>query len=56
VVSEETGTISLAINGVLRRDYSRDELIKELETLLIKEDNDKTDFLSLFTKRKGNDK
>ena len=32
------------------------ELIKELETLLIKEDNDKTDFLSLFTKRKGNDK
>ena len=35
VVSEETGVISLAVNGVLLRDFSRDELIARLEKFLI---------------------
>ena len=40
VVSEETGTISLAINGSLTRNLSRDTLSKALEKVLIqKQDN-----------------
>lgn len=35
VVSEETGIISLVVNGVLLRDFSRDELISRLEKFLI---------------------
>lgn len=35
IVSEETGVISLAINGVLLRDFTRDSLIDKLEKLLI---------------------
>lgn len=40
VVSEETGNISLAINGILYRDYTRETLIGKLEDLLI-DDNTK---------------
>lgn len=39
VVSEETGTISLAVNGQLRRNYDRNTLSNELSILL--NDNDK---------------
>lgn len=35
VVSEETGSISLAVNGVLNRNYTRESLERELENLLI---------------------
>lgn len=35
VVSEETGIISLAINGDLKRDFNREALIATLEELLI---------------------
>lgn len=35
VVSEETGQISIAVNGVLTRDYTRDSLIQRLEPLII---------------------
>lgn len=35
VVSEETGIISLAINGVLLRDFTRDSLIDKLEEFLL---------------------
>ncbi len=35
IVSEETGTISVALNGKLRRGYDRDTLAAELESLLI---------------------
>lgn len=35
VVSEETGVISLAINGVLLRDFTRDSLIDKLEEFLL---------------------
>lgn len=35
IVSEETGVISLAINGILLREFTREELIKKLEQFLI---------------------
>lgn len=35
IVSEETGVISLAVNGILLREFTRDELIKKLEQFLI---------------------
>lgn len=37
VVSEETGVISLACDGVLTRDYTRDTLIRKLNELLLDE-------------------
>ncbi|MBP3581024.1 MAG: diadenylate cyclase CdaA, partial [Clostridia bacterium] len=42
VVSEETGTISLAINGVLTRGYDSKSLKDALVKFLIKEDNSKS--------------
>lgn len=35
VVSEETGQISVAVNGVLKRDYTRETLSGELEQVLL---------------------
>ncbi len=40
IVSEETGVISLAINGVLLRDFTRDSLIEKLEEFLLDVHND----------------
>ena len=42
IVSEETGIISIAINGVLLRNFTRETLIEKLEELLLEEyaDND----------------
>lgn len=40
IVSEETGVISLAINGVLLRNFTRDELVIKLESLLLKNTDD----------------
>ncbi len=40
VVSEETGTISIAQRGVLHRDLSGDELRRMLETLLVDKDDE----------------
>ncbi len=37
VVSEETGVISLAINGILLREFTRDKLIDKLEEFLIED-------------------
>ena len=37
IVSEETGVISLAVNGILLREFTREELIKKLEQFLIYE-------------------
>ncbi len=42
VVSEETGTISIAINGVLTRGYDSKTLKDELVKILIKEENSKS--------------
>ena len=39
VVSEETGQISIALNGVLTRNYTRETLANELESLLIEDKN-----------------
>ncbi len=51
VVSEETGQISIAMNGVLTRDYTRESLVSFLEEqLLIPEDS--AEKPSLFKKRK----
>lgn len=35
IVSEETGVISLAVNGILLREFTREELIQKLEQFLI---------------------
>lgn len=35
IVSEETGTISIAVNGILTRDYVRETLKDELDKLLL---------------------
>lgn len=37
IVSEETGVISLAVNGELTRDYTRDSLVRKLNELLLNE-------------------
>lgn len=50
VVSEETGVISLAVEGELTRDYTRDSLIKKLNELLLDEFEDVSNFRF---KRKG---
>lgn len=55
VVSEETGNISLAINGVLTRDYTKDTLAETLTNLLVDEDTSKDSFLSLFKRKEKND-
>lgn len=54
VVSEETGNISIALNGMLTRDYSRDALYNRLVELIIVRDKDKNTglFAALFNKRK----
>lgn len=54
VVSEETGVISLAINGVLLRDFTRDSIINKLEEFLLDDyldDDDKKN-----DKKKGRSK
>lgn len=57
VVSEETGNISIALEGRLTRDYNRETLIEELERLLIEtNETPKYNFLSFFKrKEKKND-
>lgn len=54
IVSEETGTISLAINGILLRDFSRDSLVVKLEELLLDEHSDdgENNSFGLLRKRK----
>ncbi len=51
VVSEETGQISIALNGVLTRDYDRESLVSTLEDYLIPAEND-SDVPAIFRKRK----
>ena len=43
VVSEETGIISIAINGVLMRNFTRETLIDKLEVLLLENHNEDVD-------------
>lgn len=55
VVSEETGTISVAQNGELTSNYNKTSLIKKLEDELIPV-QEKKNFLSKFSARKENKK
>ena len=53
VVSEETGSISIALNGLLTRDYTRNTLYDELVKLIVTGDNDRSNLFSgLFKSRK----
>ena len=52
VVSEETGNISVAVNGVLTRDYDRDTLVNTLEEHLLPVDSGKPEGPAIFKKRK----
>lgn len=53
VVSEETGTISVAVKGKLTRDLNGKELYDKLSELIIPSDNEKQDlFTVLFKSRK----
>lgn len=40
IVSEETGTISMAVNGVLTRNYTREALMGTLESALLPQTNE----------------
>ncbi len=51
VVSEETGQISIAVNGILTRDYNRESLVSFLEEHLFLPENE-IEKPSLFKKRK----
>lgn len=59
VVSEETGSVSIALNGVLTRDYNRETLTARLNELLITEESERSDkipsFLSSSRKEKKGD-
>ena len=53
VVSEETGSISIALNGLLTRDYTRNTLYDELVKLIVTGDNERSNLFSgLFKSRK----
>lgn len=54
VVSEETGQISMAVNGVLTRDYDRDNLILRLEEMLIPPDTENESKTKRRKKRREN--
>ncbi len=48
VVSEETGNISIAKNGVITRNYTRESLSTALEEELIPKDNEKSDRIPIL--------
>lgn len=59
VVSEETGSISIAVGGRLIRDLDRTSLYEKLSDLILPGENEKTDLLSVLfkgRKEKNNEK
>lgn len=59
VVSEETGVISIALNGKLIRDFNRNSLNDKLMELIIPGENERSNLLSVFfknRKEKNNEK
>ncbi len=48
IVSEETGTISIAKNGIITRNYTRETLSMELEDELIPKDTEKNDRIPII--------
>lgn len=55
IVSEETGVISLAIDGHLQRDFTKESLTETLEVLLLDEEQSKETFRSLFKRKEKKD-
>lgn len=56
VISEETSQISIAVNGVLKRNYNRDTLREALDSYLLADDEAQSGSgskRSLFQKKKG---
>lgn len=51
IVSEETGTISIAKNGIITRNFSRETLSMTLEEELIPKDTDKSDRIPIISGR-----
>lgn len=56
VVSEETGVISLAIDGILLRDFTRDSLVAKLDELLLDDSGDDDSEQEVRRVRKGRNK
>ncbi|MGN0453072.1 MAG: diadenylate cyclase CdaA [Ruminococcus sp.] len=54
VVSEETGNISVAFNGILTRDYTREALVTFLEEKMLPDENDVDRKRTKHSKRKEN--
>ena len=54
IVSEETGVISLAVGGVLTRDFTRETLKSKLNELLLDEVEEEENKYRMF--RKGRKK
>ena len=54
IVSEETGSISIAVNGTLKRKYKPESLKRDLLKLLVKED-EPSKKINKILKRKGRD-
>ena len=52
VVSEETGVISVALNGILIRDLDRSSLYDKLAELLLSGEKEKADLFSTLFKSK----
>lgn len=52
VVSEESGKISVAVNGVLTRDFDRETLVTTLEEYLLPVEATKAEVSAIFKKRK----
>ena len=52
VVSEETGVISVALNGVLIREFNRSTLCDKLTELIVTGDKDRGNLLSVFLKNR----
>lgn len=53
VVSEETGNISIARNGRLTRNYTKETLRTDLESMLLEESHTAESQLKLFSRKKG---
>lgn len=56
VVSEETGKISIALNGKLKQDFNREDLKNELDRLMFSNRYMQKNILSPFKKNKSDDK
>lgn len=56
VVSEETGSISIAVNGKLKQDFNKETLKETLNNLLLQNNISYKSFLANFKKNKDNNK